>query len=65
MAIPTHENGVVRPPAATYRIRVADVLGDEWTDRTQGMAVSVRHRGRVDPMNPADGPTQTKKGAIR
>ena len=42
VAIPTPETGVVRPPAATYRIRVAAVLGEEWTDRTQGMAVSVR-----------------------
>jgi hypothetical protein len=42
VAIPTPENGVVRPPAATYRIRVAGVLGEEWTDHTQGMAVSVR-----------------------
>jgi hypothetical protein len=42
VTISTHEIGAVRPPPATYRIRVAGVLGDEWTDRTQGMAVSVR-----------------------
>jgi hypothetical protein len=42
VAIPTPENRVARPPAATYRIRVAAVLGEEWTDRTQGMTVSVR-----------------------
>ena len=26
--------------AATYRIRVAEVLGDEWTERAHGMTVS-------------------------
>jgi hypothetical protein len=39
VTISTHEIGVVRPPPATYRIRVAGVLGEEWTDRTQGTTV--------------------------
>lgn len=37
------ENHSGRAAATTYRIRVAGVLGEEWSGRTQGMAVSV-HR---------------------
>ena len=39
---PTREVEGVRTPAATYRIRVAEVLGDEWSERAHGLTVSVR-----------------------
>jgi hypothetical protein len=42
VANPTDETGVIRPQGATYRIRVAGALGNEWTERTRGMTVSVR-----------------------
>ena len=40
-----HMRGVdcARTQAAIYRIRVAGVLGEEWSGRAQGMAISV-HR---------------------
>lgn len=34
--------------AATYRIRVATVLGEEWSGRARGMSVSVHHSETED-----------------
>ena len=45
MTSSTRETGHARNTPATYRITVAEVLGEEWTDRTQGMAVSVLRSG--------------------
>ena len=43
MTYPTRDIDCARTQAATYRIRVAEVLGEEWSGRAQGMAISV-HR---------------------
>ena len=36
----TRMTGGVRTSAATYRIRVADGLGEEWSERAHGMKVT-------------------------
>ena len=41
----TRETGRALDTPATYRITVAEALGEEWSVRTQGMAVSVRRSG--------------------
>lgn len=43
MTRPTGEMDPGRAGVATYRIRVVGVLGEEWSRRAQGMAVSVHH----------------------
>ena len=45
MTSPTQESDRATTQAATYRIRVSGELGEEWSDRSQGMAVSVRRSG--------------------
>ena len=40
MENPTRATEGDQTSAATYRIRVAEVLGDEWTERAHGMTVS-------------------------
>ena len=42
MNSPIHDSEGVQTSAATYRIRVAEVLGDEWSERAHGLTVSVR-----------------------
>ena len=42
MTIPTRETHPGRAAVATYRIRVAGVLGEEWSDRARGMTVAAR-----------------------
>jgi hypothetical protein len=42
MTSSTRETGRARESATNYRIRVADVLGEEWSERANGMTVSVR-----------------------
>ena len=41
----TRETGRARTSSVTYRITVAEALGEEWSERTQGMAISVRRSG--------------------
>ena len=43
MSHTTSWKGLKLATPATYRIRVAEVLGEEWSGRAQGMAISV-HR---------------------
>ncbi len=47
MTKPDFENYFGRTAAMKYRIRVAGALGEEWTQRVQGMALSV-HRSKPE-----------------
>ena len=42
MTSPTQESDRATTQAATYRIRVSGELGEEWSERAQGMTVSIR-----------------------
>ena len=46
MPKPTREIDLDRAGVATYRIRVAGALNEEWSRRAQGMTLSV-HRGEA------------------
>ncbi len=45
MTSSTRETGRAKTSPVTYRITVAEALGEEWSDRAQGMTVSVRRSG--------------------
>ena len=49
MTGPRREIDPARTSASTYRIRVADVLGEEWSERAHGMTVTVH---RSEPEGP-------------
>ena len=42
MTSPTQESDRATTQAATYRIQVSGELGEEWSERAQGMTVSIR-----------------------